>query len=215
MGSYFNPTVIAEWITFIVALFLLDKKTTAWRLFIPLLFLILCVESAGWYMVVKLKKYNNALPFNVLMLVSIVFLLWFMRRAVTSVKIKQWVVVAIVLFVVFGIANLFFFQGLWVYNSISEATGDIILALLCCYFLLSLVKNPYHVNLLQLDYFWLATGLLFYSLGSAILYQFSDLLNTFRKETNINIGNYINYSLNIVLYLCFIIAFKCRRKATR
>lgn len=215
MVAYFNPTVTAEWITFILAVFILDKKTTAWQWFIPLLMLILCVETIGWYMIVKYKKYNNALPFNILMLVSTLFFLWFLKRAIVSVQIKFGLAIAMILFALFGLINLFFFQGFWKYNSTSEAVGDIFLSLTCCNLLLKLVKDPTHVDLLQLDYFWLATGILFYSLGSAMLYQFSYLLANYHKKTNINIGNYINYALNLVLYSTMIIAFLCQRKATR
>jgi hypothetical protein len=215
MVNYFNPTVIAEWITFIAALFLLNKKTANWRYFIILLFLTLCVETLGWYMIVKLKKFDNALPFNILMLVSTIFFAWFLKSAISSIRIKSWINIVMALFLLLWLINLFFIQGFWRYNSFSEAVGDIILSILCCYFLFSLVKDINHINLLQLDYFWLANGILFYSLGSALLYQFSDILNNYRKQTNINIGNYINYALNIVLYTSLIIAFTCRRKATR
>jgi hypothetical protein len=215
MVIYFNPTVTAEWITFTAALFFLDKKTTVWRLFIPLLLLVLSVETIGWYMIVKLEKYDNALPFNILMLVSSIFFMWFLKRSITSARIKSCINIAMILFLLFGITNLLFYQGLFVYNSISEAIGDIILAIICCYYLLALVKDPLPVNMLRLDYFWLATGILFYALGSAMLYQFSYLLIKYYKKTNINIGNYINYALNLVLYSTMIIAFICRRKATR
>ena len=215
MVVYFNFTVIAEWITFIAAILLLDKKTTVWQLFIGLLFLVLSVETLGWYFIVKLKKYENALPFNFLMLVSTIFFIWFFRRAIPSKRVQFWLVIIMAGFVIFGLINLFYFQGLWIYNSISEAVGDIILAILCCYFLIILVRDPQPVNLLKLDYFWLATGVLFFSLGSAMLYQFSYLLEVYYKKTNINIGNYINYGLNLILYITLNIAFLCRRKATR
>jgi len=215
MVAYFNLTVILEWITFILAILLLDKKTTVWQLFIILLFLVLCTETLGWYMIVKLKKFNNALPFNLLMLTSTSFLLWFLKRAIPSKKARPWLAISIIGFALFGLGNLLFFQGIWTYDSISESIGDIIMSIFSCYFLISLVKDSQHVNLLKLDYFWLATGILFYSLGSAMLYQFSYLLSDYYRKTNINIGNYINYGLNLVLYTTIIIAFICRRKATR
>jgi hypothetical protein len=52
-------------------------------------------------------------------------------------------------------------------------------------------------------------------LGSALLYQFSDLLGKYYEQTKINVGQYINYTLNLILYSCLIIAFICRRKTTR
>ena len=215
MTAFFNITIIAELTTFVASLYLLDKKTTVWRLFIPWLFLVLLTETAGWYIANILRIRSNALLYNILLLISSAFFLWFLNRKVVPEKIKKAFSLIIVSFILFGIINLFFFQGFHKYNSLSETAGDIILSVLCCYFLFSLVKNPEHTSLLQMDYFWLANGLLFYSLGNALLYQFSGLLNSYRIETGVNIGNYINYSVNLVLHICLIIAFVCRRKATR
>jgi len=215
INSYLNVTVIAEWITFIASVLLLDKRTTRWRLFIVLLFLVLCTETTGWYFINRLHIYNNALPFNILMLGSNIFFMWFFSKEALIQRTKKLLAFLGILFLIFGLLNLFFFQGFWIYNSISEAAGDIILSILCCYFLYTLVKDPAPVNLLNMDIFWLATGILFYSLGSAMLYQFSYLLADYYKKTNINIGNYINYALNLVMYTTMIIAFICRRKATR
>jgi hypothetical protein len=215
INSYFNVTVIAEWLTFIVSLLLLDKKTTRWRLFIMLLFLVLCAETAGWYMYNRLGIFDNALPFNILMLLSNVFFIWFMSTATVLQQVKKWLVYLNCFFLVFGLINLFFFQGLWRYNSFSESLGDIILVLICCYFIFTLLKANEHTDLLRFDYFWLANGLLFYCLGSALLYQFSYLLGNYYNQTKINIGEYINYALNLILYSSLIIAFICRRKTTR
>lgn len=215
MVAYFNLTVIAEWITMLAALFILDKKTKQWRLFIPLFILILCVETTGWLMLTKFKNNKNALPFNLLMLTSISFFIWFIGKEIKTIKIKSWLTITLILFLVLGAVNLFFFQGFSIYNSVTEAVGDILLSILCCYFLFMLVKNPPEINLIKHGYFWLVTGVLFYSLGSAMLYQFSYLLAAYHKKAGLNLGNYINYALNIVLYTSMIIAFICRRKATR
>ncbi|MBL0356520.1 MAG: hypothetical protein IPP72_06300 [Chitinophagaceae bacterium] len=215
INSYLNVTVIAEWCTFIASVLLLDKKTTHWRLFIILLFLVLCTETAGWYMYNKLGMFNNALPFNILMLLSNVFFIWFFSTATALQQVKKWLTFFSSFFLAFGLINLFFFQGLWVYNSFSESLGDIILVLICCYFIFTLLKAREHIDLLRFDYFWLATGLLFYCLGSALLYQFSNLLGKYYEHTKVNIGEYINYALNLILYSSLIIAFICRRKTTR
>lgn len=215
INSYFNITVIAEWCTFIASLILLDRKTTYWRLFIPLLFLVLCTETAGWYMYVYLKHSQNALPFNFLMLISNLFMVYFFSRAEALQPIKKGLKVAAMVFLVFGVGNLLFFQGPATYNNFSESLGDIILSLVCCYFLFTIIRSDEHIYLLKFDYFWLANGVLFYSLGSALLYQFSYVLDDYYRETNINVGELINATLNVFLNCSFIVAFVCRRKTTR
>ncbi len=215
MLTYFNITVIAEWLTFFAALLLLDKKTGFWQFFIPLMFLVLCTETIGWYMHVKLKIFDNALPFNILMILSNVFFIGFFSKAALLQPIHQllkWLATA---FAILAMINLLFFQGPWQYNSFSESAADILLVIICCYFLFTIVKSNEHFNLVGFDYFWLVTGLLFYCLGSGLLYQFSYLLRDYYEHTKIDVGTYVNYTLNVLLYTCLMIAFICRRKATR
>ena len=162
-----------------------------------------------------MKIYYNALPFNILMLAGNTFLIWFFSKAGHLRQVQKILVWVAVFFALFGIINLFFFQGFSAYNSFSESLADIILSIICCYLLFKLVKDEGSIDLLKLDYFWLATGVLFYSLGSALFYHFSYLLHDFNKETNIDICTYIIYALNLPLYISLIIAFICRRKTTR
>ncbi len=215
LSTYFNITVVAEWCTFVVAVILLDKKTKVWQLFILLLLLTLCVETFGWYLSSVLKKHGNALPFNFLMLIGNSFFIWFFTKAKSLEKLRRILLYFLYFFLVIGLINLFWFQGFWIYNSHSETVGDIMTASICCYFFYTLLTADEHINLLRFDYFWLATGLLFYSLGSALLYQFSGTLKDYYDQYHLNIGTYINYTLNLILYICFVIAFFFRWKTTR
>lgn len=213
--SYFNITIIAEWCSFIAAIILLDKRTKMWQLFILLLFLTLCAETIGWYLRTQQHQYRNALPFNLLMLISNSFLIWFFTKAKSLQNITRPLIYLNYFFVLFGIINLFFFQGFWIYNSFSETLADIMLSIISCYFFYSLLTEKQYVDLLRFDYFWLAVGVFFSSLGSALLYQFSGVLRDFYLRSKIDVGGYINYSLNLILYTCLIIAFICRWKTTR
>lgn len=214
INSYLNITVIAEWITFLASILILDKRTTVWRLFILLFFLIHCTEIIGWYLSFRLHR-ENGLPFNILMLFSNTFLMWFFSRSALLKPIEKAIIFFAGFFLAFALVNLFFFQGANTYNSFSEVLADIILAIMCCYFLYALVKNAEDVDLLRFDYFWLSIGVLFYTLGCAVLYPFANLLEVYHQRTNINVGEYINYTLSLILYGCLIIAFLCRRKVTR
>lgn len=149
------------------------------------------------------------------MLCSTSFFIWFFTKAKSLQPVKRTLHYAMYFFMIFALVNLFFFQGLWTYNSNSETLGDIMLAVICCYFFYTLLTADEHIDLLRLDYFWLATGLLFYSLGSALLYQFSGVLRDFYLKSHLDIGTYINYALNLILYTGFIIAFFFRWKTTR
>src|ERR1041385_7582163 len=103
LSGYLNITVFAEWCSFIAAIFFLDKKTTIWRIFILWLFLTLCTETTGWYLRTQLHRFQNALPFNLLMLVSSVFLIWFFSRSGYLRRVKSILVFLNYIFISFGL----------------------------------------------------------------------------------------------------------------
>lgn len=213
LENYFNITVIAEWSTFIATIILLNRRTGKWRLFMPLLFLILCVETVGWYQSNITKVQGNSMPFNFLMIISISFFLWLMAQAKPMVSMKKYFYGVIFSFIVFALVNLLLFQKLLNYNSISEVAGDILLTFFSGYLIFGLIKDETNErSLFSHEYFWLAIGILFSAMGSALLYTFLDELQAYYNETKINVYGYINYTVNVLLYSCLIIAFICRRK---
>lgn len=215
LTKFFNITVIAEWCTFFTAIILLNKQTGVWRLFILFMFLTICTEFIGSYETVILKIKNNSLPFNFNMIIGVSFFIYLFSQADIFKKNKRILFFIIIGFVGLSFINLFFFQGLWIYNYYSEILGDILLALLSCYFYYSLIQEEEFRNLFQDEYFWLATGLFFSSMGGVILYIFLNQLQSFKDKTHINVYGYINYGLNLLLYSNLIIAFICRRKNTK
>jgi len=119
------------------------------------------------------------------------------------------------LFMGFGLCNLIFIQGFWKYNTITDVLSSIILAIISCYFFITVLKEEAFRNLFTYEYFWFANGILFYSLGSVVLYIFLDYLGDFYKETKINVYGYINYGLNVLFYGSLVIAFVCRQRNTK
>ena len=215
LTTYLNITVIAEWCTLIAAIILLNKKTRIWQLFIPLLLLTVVTETIGWYQSYVLKKPNNSMPYNFLMIISIFFFAYLLLAVEPMQKIKKAGYIILIFFIGFSLVNLFFLQGLWLYNSYSETIGDIILATISCYFLYTILREEFFRGLFQYEYFWLSTGLLFSSLGSVLLYIFLDSLQSYYTKTKINVYGCINYGVNVLLYTNLIIAFICRRRNTK
>ena len=215
MSSYFDLITLCEWTTLIAAIFFLNKKTGIWRLFILWQFLSICVEITGWYLREQLHIKENGLPFNILTIITFLFLFYILANSsMLRFKKKQLKLISL-FYVLFALTNLFFYQGYTTYNSYSESLGDIILALTCCYILFSFLKDEEEINLVRSEYFWMAGGLIFVSLGSALLFNFSYLLNDYYLKTKIDLGNPILTGLNLILDITLIIAFVCRNKAFR
>lgn len=212
LQTYFNITVIAEWVAFIVALVLLNKSTGNWRLFIPWLFFVLCIETIGWYQSNVLHIRGNSLPFNINMIVSNVFLLWFLTTSPQIYGKRQYFYSVIAAFVFFAVVNLLFFEKAQDYNSVSDVIGDILQALFSGYLVYGLIKDETNErSLFNLEYFWLSIGVLFSAMGSTVLNVFLTELQAYADKTHINVYGYINYSVNVLFCTCLIIAFICRR----
>lgn len=213
LETYFNITVAAEWLTFIAALILLNKGTGKWRLFIVWLLLVLIAETIGWYQSAVLNIRGNSLVFNLLMIVSIPFLLWVMAGAKPVAKKRKYFYIAMLCFIVFAFSNIAFGQKPFVYNSFSDIFGNTLLTFFSGYLIFFVIRDETNdKSIFGQAYFWLALGLLFSAMGSAICNIFLDELQAYADKTKINVYGYINYTVNILLYACLIIAFICRRK---
>ncbi|MET0636650.1 MAG: hypothetical protein ABWZ25_11535 [Chitinophagaceae bacterium] len=211
----FNLTVIAEMITFIAAITLLKKQTGEWVLFRLFLFLILVAEISGWILSWKLRIFNNVWIFNILLCINACFSLWILSTPESSRKHRSGIIKLAFLFVVMTIISIFINDGWRSYNSKTEITQDIVLALLCCHLLYSMLRETEYRNLLADEYFWLANGILIFSLGSAVLSVSRPQLDQFQQSSNITLSQYLNDTLNLFLYASYIIAFICRYRNTR
>jgi hypothetical protein len=215
LSTLFNPTVTSEWCAFIAALCLLRRRTGVWRLFIWQLLLTIIAETFGWSSIYFWKSLNNHWIFNLLLLISAGFWIWIFSRAEPMARSRKLLYGLLIGFLCFGLVNMFFFQGLWEYNGYTDVLSDMLIAGVCCYFFYTILREEQFRNLFGYEYFWLANGLLVSSLGSVVVYIFINDLFAFYNHTHINVYGYINYSLNIILYVSFIIAFICRNRNTR
>jgi hypothetical protein len=211
----FNTPVMAEWCAFIAAILLLRKRATIWQLFIPFLFITICAETTGWFIAFILKKRGNSWVFNINLLISVCFSLWMLSNAAPLQKIKNNLYAAIVIFIAFAIVNWIFFQGLFIYDTITEVVGDIIFIITSCYFFYAVLNEETYRNLFRYEYFWFANGLLFYALGGVVLFLFFWYIKTFGRLSQFFVYGYINDALNVLLYGSFITAFICRKMNTK
>ena len=159
IAAYFNITGIAEWCCFIASLFLLDKKTTYWRLF--QLFLILTICCRNYWLVYELYypptdkcvtiQYSNAYPDRFFYLV--------IYPGTGNAKDKDQTPIFDLIVCLSWFGKFFLFQKFWKYNSYTQLLGDILVAGISVYFLFSVFKAPEYKNLFGYEYFWLANGL--------------------------------------------------------
>jgi len=218
LESLFKPTVIAEYVTFIAALFLLPRRVGVWRLFVLFMLVTIVTETVGFSIAWSGRSghnRNNHWLFNLYLLIENVFCIWIFLWAEPMKKARRLLWGLLLFYVCFGVGNLLFFQGVWTYNSYTDVLGDVELAIVCCYFFYACLREEELRDLFRYEYFWLANGLLFSALGSVVLYIFIDALYAFARHSHIDVYRYINSGLNFILYGSMIIAFICRNRNTR
>ena len=211
----FNFIVTIEYLSLVAAIFLLHNKHIGkWRLFIPMLIIIVFAETLGWYFRYFLRQ-SNAWIFNLNMIITICFVLWMLSNAPMPTAVQKIIRILAGIFVVEAIINLLLGEGFWRYNEHTETIGNIIQVIACCTLLYYFIKIEAYNNFLTSEYFWLANGILFSAMGGAILYRFPIALANVQKHTGINIFGILNNMLNALLYGSLIIAFICRQKNTK
>ena len=215
LKTYLNLTTASEWVTLMAALLLLRARTGRWRILIPLLALTVIVEGIGWYLTNIVKLANNAAPYNFLLLASGTTFLYLLGTAPVWRTMPRGVKLVIAVYLLFGVIDLCWIQSLHRYNYYTEILADLLMAILSCCLLFRMLFGDRYVDLFRNEYFWLANGLLFSSLGSILLYLFLDALVAYWRHSGINLYGYINYTVNGLLYGSLIIAMLCRNRTTR
>ena len=115
----------------------------------------------------------------------------------------------IIIPLVFAI-NVFLVQKSSVFQSMTNSLGSLLVVAACIYYFWELFQQSTYIKLGREPAFWICSGLLFYYACSFPIYG---LINFITTEIGIiKVLAIILDSVNIFLYLSFIIAFLCRLK---
>lgn len=126
-------------------------------------------------------------------------------------KVKRVVLFIVLSYFAFALLNLFFFQGLKTFNTISFAISSLLVILLCVYYFLELFLLTHYVYLVREPSFWIVTGLLFYFTCSFPLIATSNFMWELPGIIMDNLRVFLQL-MNILLYSLFAIAFLCKIK---
>lgn len=213
--TYFNATVIAEWLTFVISVVLLNKNTGKWRLFIILLLSTLIIETLGWYQTYVEKWTSNAITYNIFTIFSASFFSWIISTAKEMLRFKKVVNCILILFLLFALFNFLFWQGPRIYNYITQTFGYVILIILLFVLVYQIIyQGELQGTIFNNEYFWLTVSMLFSVAANILFYTIGFLIEYSPSEAPLTLGNAFTV-LNVMTYLFMIIAFVIRRKATR
>ncbi len=201
-----------ELIAFLTGLFYYKKlKSSTYYILVWLLFFVIVAESIGMYQR-RILHIPNVQVYNII--TGIEFLVY----ALIFKKIIRWNVtkkVINVFFIVYPICwllNMIFIQGFNMFHTYTMSIGSIFMVFLAFSYLYNLFNIEYKFNLLGSPDFWFSIGILFFYAG--------DMLNSFlifyvdnvKIIADYSLFRIINTSFNIILYSCFIKAFRCSPK---
>lgn len=156
------------------------------------------------------NQQNNLLLSSLSAIAAFCFYLYIVRGFIQRPKAKRiFLYFLLILPPIFAI-NVFLLQKSTVFQTITYSLGCLFVVASCIYYFWELFQNSYYVRLTREPAFWISSGLLFYYTVSFPIYGLINFIS--RDPQVVKVIIIILDSVNILLYLSFVIAFLCRLK---
>ncbi len=195
----------------VIACFIFTRRTDrpALRVFPFLLLLELTVSLLGRYY--SLHRVNNLLLYNLFAMVQFSFFTWFFIQTDPLEKTVRWMQVLLFIIPIVMAANTFLVQGLFVFNTYTFTSGSLLMIFLGCRFLFRMFKSPVNNNPLRNPAFWITVGVIFYFVSTVTILSLANTISRLPRSTR-GLLQTILFTVNVLYYILFIIAFTCRIK---
>ena len=139
---------------------------------------------------------------NVYLICQFSILVWIFRKHFQSKKIAD---IFHVLFLVFCIINISFFQGPWLFNSVSNAVASLILIGFCIFYLYRLLNDLPIVHIQNFPMLWITFAILTYYGGNFFLFLVKNYL-TYGDSGSHKMMWILHNLLNIAKNILFAVA---------
>jgi len=223
MHQYINLYTVIETICFSVSVFCLRKDPhIIWRILIAYLF-ITCVVEIGTIPMKEIynknpsPKNSNAWVFNILLLFQISFNSMMFLYLINKHRKGRPLILSglFLLFVLYAYEMIFFNKNcVFDYNFITYTVMSIIFVLYSLYYYYLILKSELYIELKSSASFWWVTGSLFFYFGTTAINIYSVVLKKIPASQTLYMS-YINNTLIITLYGCWIVSFICKKWTTQ
>lgn len=210
----FTLVFFMELLALLAALCWCNQRANPFRLFIPFLLFTIAIEVSAYY-VGFVKHIPNYFIYTIYIVVALPFLAWMVRTGVVDPNYRRIIVIGSAAGVLLCILNAFFLEGFRAFNRYSFTLMSVWLIISSMVYLLDFMqKEEADISPLSDPVFWVVAGILFFQFGSILL----NLLYNYSVQQEFKINgkkmySFINQFLNLLMYSCFIIAFRvCYRK---
>lgn len=210
--EWISPHIIIEATCLILALIYLRHESNAyWKLAIWFLFITICVEVTGFYVLRKILHVNNAWIYNFYSLIKIGYVglmfYYFFSDYIRKPKyLLMGLAVPLISFVIETV-----FHGILVYHSITNTIMSVVFVSYGWYYFYQLLKSPQYVDLNTHASFWWISGISFFCFGSVVCDLAFSYINIFIDGVH-TLRYYIFIVLNILLYGFWSYSFLCRHR---
>lgn len=180
-----------------------ENKNTNQRYFLHFMIFVVLIEIAANLFRIY-TTLGNSFVYNIFIISSFFFFFYWFFLILKKKKIVIWLVS---IYVIFLIASLFlepFFDSML---NITLYAGTLLILILTIMYYNNLLKKPEVVDFLNLQPFWIATGLFIFYIGFMPV-QFIDLIDDFNPVSY----QFVMVILNIILYGCISKALLCPQK---
>lgn len=142
--------------------------------------------------------------YNIFIIMQLSFYLWWFQLLLESLNRKKIIRFSILIYSVFAILNIIYGQDFFLgYQTYTYGLGVILVLLAICFYFLEIFNKDSMLNITDSVLFWFALGvLLFYGTFMPFMFASKLFLNVDKW-----IYSLVVFSLNVIMYSCFIIGF--------
>lgn len=187
-------------IPFVLALTNWRKLPTELRPLCWILFISLLADALS----LILMQYSIHTHFigNIYLVAQFSLLVWIFRKQLPNQRITD---IIFILFILFCIINISFFQGPWVFNSVSNVVASLILIGFCIFYLYRLLYELPMVHIQHHPMLWITFAVLTYYAGNFFLFLVKNYL-TYGESGSHKLMWILHNLLNITKNILFAIA---------
>ncbi|WP_146052846.1 hypothetical protein [Aquimarina sp. I32.4] len=198
-----------EVLTAIVATIYYNKyrNTHILKYIIFLIWYVALNEIIGLY--IRSKNWDTALPMNIYNVVNFTFILILYRSYLNEKKSKKIALVFCIIYLIAFIINGFYENYYIKFQSIPYIIAAFAVIITISLYFREILNSEEVLNAKRNLLFWISVGLLIYFVGNI---PFRILRNYYIELTDATIYFLVNFTLTVILNICFIIGFIWSKK---
>jgi hypothetical protein len=213
----FYIELISVFLSFLAALttYLRPGASLYLRSFPIFLFITSIVEIIGQYL--SIHHQSNTELYNFFTSIEFTFYFWVLRHIIRNPVAKKIIFHLVWIFPLFAFINVFFIQGIHIFNTITYSLGSLFIVIITIYYFFEIFQLPGSIPVLREPAFWICFGPLIYYSCSFPMFALVTRLGKSTPGFILNNLDVIIDLINILLYSSFTIAFLCSlrmRKST-